>query len=196
MLFIKKTKTMSSAKQLWIDAGFAILCEHGDQALTIDRLAQRLARTKGSFYHHFGNWEGYAHALLTAWEEEGTHRIIRLTEEADSAEAKLQRLSALTTQAREDERTFKLDGAIRAWALRDPIAHAYQARIDTTRRDYCCALVTPFCDDPETAETLGVLAYTLYVGAQQIVPPLPTPMLKRLDAHLFATLFQPPASHS
>lgn len=182
---------MSPAKQQWIDAGFAILCEHGDQALTIDRLAQQLSRTKGSFYHHFGNWEGYAHALLAAWEEEGTHHIIRLTEEATSPEAKLRRLSELTTKAREDERIFKLSSAIRAWALRDPIAQNYQSRIDATRRDYCCALVAPFYDDPETAETLGVLAYTLYVGAQQIVPPLPIPMLQRLDAYLFATLFKP-----
>lgn len=187
---------MSSAKQRWVEAGFALLCELGDQALTIDRLAQRLNRTKGSFYHHFGDWEGYAHALLAAWEEEGTQRIIRLTEEADSPETKLRRLATLTTQARDDERAFKLDGAIRAWALRDPLARTYQARIDATRRDYCCTLVAPFCSDAETAETLGVLAYTLYIGAQQIVPPLPTPMLQRLDAYLFATLFPSSSSSS
>ena len=182
---------MSSAKQRWIEVGFDLLCEGGDAALTIDRLAHRLERTKGSFYHHFGDWQGYAHALLSAWEETGTRRIIRLTEEAGTPEAKLHRLAALTTEAREDPRLFQLGRAIRAWALRDPIAATYQARIDTTRREYCCALVAPFCSDAETAETVGVLAYTLYVGAQQVVPPLPSSLLQRLDAYLLATLFNP-----
>ena len=180
---------MSFAKQRWMEAGFDLLCEGGDAALTIDRLAQRLDRTKGSFYHHFGDWDGYANALLTAWEEVGTHRIIRLTEEAATPEDRLNRLSELTTEAREDERLFKVGRAIRAWALRDPLAEAYQARIDALRQEYCCTLVAPFCPDADTAETLGVLAYTVYVGAQQVVPPLPTPLLRRLDAYLFDTLF-------
>ncbi len=180
---------MSAAKQRWIDTGITLLCEGGDAALTIDRLAQQLGRTKGSFYHHFGDWTGYAHALLAAWEEAGTREIIRQAEEAGSPAAKLRRLAQLTAAAREDERQFHLERAIRAWAQRDPLAATYQARVDARRRDYCRELAAPFCADAETAETIGVMAYTIYVGAQQMVPPLSADMLRRIDAHLFAALF-------
>ena len=51
----------------WVQAGFAILAEDGIKALKIDRLCDRLAVTKGSFYWHFTDIAGYRATLIEAW---------------------------------------------------------------------------------------------------------------------------------
>ena len=45
----------TTTREGWIAAGIALLREGGEDELTIDRLAKRLRRTKGSFYHHFAD---------------------------------------------------------------------------------------------------------------------------------------------
>src|ERR1700716_3730304 len=51
----------------WIQAGFALLADGGPNALRIDRLCERLNVTKGSFYWHFTDMQGYRSALVEAW---------------------------------------------------------------------------------------------------------------------------------
>ena len=57
----------------WVQAGYAILAAEGIKALKIDRLCNRLAVTKGSFYWHFTDMAGYRATLIEAWGELRDH---------------------------------------------------------------------------------------------------------------------------
>jgi AcrR family transcriptional regulator len=60
----------------WIEEGLLALQEDGPPALAADRMSKRLGVTRGSFYWHFANALDFAAAVLGAWEDRWTHRII------------------------------------------------------------------------------------------------------------------------
>jgi hypothetical protein len=39
----------------WLDEGLRLVASLGAPALTLDRICERMALTKGAFYHHFGS---------------------------------------------------------------------------------------------------------------------------------------------
>ena len=55
---------MRTSRTQWLDAGLHLLADEGYAALSIERLCQSRATTKGSFYHHFGSLNTYREALL------------------------------------------------------------------------------------------------------------------------------------
>ena len=70
----------------WVAAGLELLRREGEDALTIQRLCERLSRTKGSFYHHFEDVTAFHESLLDAWEERLTTAVIGAASgEADPA---------------------------------------------------------------------------------------------------------------
>ena len=97
-----------TARRDWLEAGMAILEELGAEALTIETLTNRLSVTKGSFYHHFKNYQDFKEHLLAFYEEERTLQIIRLAERETSPQAKLERVMQATLQP------SQLDVAMRA----------------------------------------------------------------------------------
>ncbi len=78
----------------WIEEGFHILADEGDGALTVDGLCQRLDRSKGSFYHHFGSRPGYVDALLAEWERQSTDRLIETGHTDTPVESRLRAVAA------------------------------------------------------------------------------------------------------
>ena len=48
----------------WFTTGLEILKKDGFLKITIDNLCDVLKVTKGSFYHHFKNVDGYIDALI------------------------------------------------------------------------------------------------------------------------------------
>ena len=72
-----------AGKRDWLDAGLVLLAEQGAPSVTIERLAERLGLSKGSFYHHFKGMGGYRTALLEHFEAERTTRFM---EQAEAAE--------------------------------------------------------------------------------------------------------------
>jgi len=65
-----------STRTSWLDEGLAVLAELGAAALRTDRLAGRLGRSKGAFYHHFAGLSGYRLDLLDHYERQYTTRYI------------------------------------------------------------------------------------------------------------------------
>jgi AcrR family transcriptional regulator len=51
----------------WLQAGYTVLAEQGVRALKVERLCQHLGVTRGSFYWHFENMDGYRAALVESW---------------------------------------------------------------------------------------------------------------------------------
>jgi len=100
-------------RRRWLQEGLALLEEAGAEALTIESLTSRLDVTKGSFYHHFTNYQDFQESLLVFWEEEGTLRIVQLAEKEASPPEKLERVLQASLQP------SRLDVALRAWAWQD-----------------------------------------------------------------------------
>lgn len=143
-----------------------MLEEAGAEALTIESLTTRLRVTKGSFYHHFANYQDFKQQLLDFWEEEGTFRIIQRAEQEDSPTDKLARVMRASLQPP------RLDIALRAWALQDEQVRVHQQRIDQQRLAYLEAVVFATRADRLYAQSFARVLYSLYVGSQHIIPPI------------------------
>jgi AcrR family transcriptional regulator len=150
----------------WLEAGMAILEDLGAEALTIEELTNRLSVTKGSFYHHFKNYQDFKEHVLAFYEEERTLQIIQLAERETLPQAKLERVLQSTLQP------SQLDVAMRAWALQDVLVRDHQQRIDQRRLTYLEELISTLIGDHSHAARMARLFYSIYVGSQHIVPPI------------------------
>ncbi len=151
------------SKRDWLDAGLQVLTELGTEHLTIETLTQRMGVTKGSFYHHFSNYDAFVEALLTYWETEGALNIIAALEQHPTTREKLNRLLDITTAGRYTEEIV-----LRAWALRNARVKEVMTRIDRQRIDYLISLCRALIPDVERADHAAHLFYLTYVGGQQI----------------------------
>ncbi|MCR6481839.1 TetR/AcrR family transcriptional regulator [Amycolatopsis sp. OK19-0408] len=147
-----------AGKRDWLDAGLALLAEQGAPAVTIERLADGLGLSKGSFYHHFKGMTGFRTALLEHFEAERTTRFVEQAEAAGG-----DRLDALLKLVLAPGRWLELEIAVRAWALQDAEARAVQERVDRTRLAY----LTEISGDADLALAL----FLVVVGAGQVLPP-------------------------
>lgn len=107
--------------QDWVRAGFEVITDDGLGALTVDRLCKRVGATKGSFYWHFTDMNGYRAALIDAWatlrdEDRGQF-------EALGDQAPRDHLVAMMT-ALVSPRHWMLERAMREWARSEPTVAA------------------------------------------------------------------------
>lgn len=165
--------------QQWLDAGLTILEQDGSRALTIERLSGQVGLSKGSFYHHFGGMAGYKNALLAHYESAFTTQYIDAVEQGPHA-TPLAKLEALLDMACDENDDPRIEVALRAWALQDPVVHEAQERIDQRRVDYLRGLWLELTGDDEQAARMGQLLYLIVIGAGQIMPPVPQAELRRL----------------
>jgi len=177
---LKKRNT----KEAWLKEGLRVLAKMGEAGLNIDVLAKRLGVTKGSFYHHFKNRQVFSEELLAFWEDAMTEDVTRLSREGDYSERN-KRFMELSFELE----NFDLEVAVRAWALRDPVARSYLARVDVRRIEYLQELAELVTDNKEKAKTVAQLRYALFVGATQMVPTVKGEELKRLREALDKLLF-------
>jgi len=101
----------------WIEAGFALIAEEGLRAVKIERLCSRLGVTKGSFYWHFSDIQGYMDALAAAWAVD--QRQSRASLEALRELPPAERLTAMMRHLT-SSRQWTLERAVREWARWDP----------------------------------------------------------------------------
>jgi AcrR family transcriptional regulator len=167
-------------KERWLHEGLTVLAELGAPALRIDRLAERLGMTKGSFYHHFDGLAAYKTELLTYFGELSTMRYIEAAELVPNlgARERLSRLMTLVLRAPDNE--GKLEIAFRAWAQQDSDVHETQRRIDATRIDYVRDLCRGLGLPPRRALDMARVIYTVLIGSGHIVPPMELAELRRL----------------
>ena len=151
----------------FFDRALRILGEDGSSALTIGALSDALGVTSGSFYHHFGSWNGFVQGLVEHWEQEQTERVIELTQPAANPAARFDRLMELAVGL-----PHAAEAAIRAWANNEPIVAQAQGRVDTERIQFVDGLMTDIVDDPERGRRLGIVVVATYVGLQQLGPQL------------------------
>lgn len=165
-------------KIAWFHQGFNILKTGGAADLTIENLAKKLDRTKGSFYHHFKSRDHYFKKLLEFWEEKQTFNII----ETSRQEKTFKGINETLLRLSKENLDPKIEVAIRAWALRDPMVREFQERIDLQRVDFLRAMFSLMTDDPAQVEMISFIRYCFYIGSHQIIPAIDeTAYKKKLD---------------
>lgn len=70
-------------KERWLEEGLAVFRSEGLAGLAAERMAKRLGVSRGSFYWHFSNMLEFEGAVLGAWEEQWTTRIVTASEAGD-----------------------------------------------------------------------------------------------------------------
>jgi AcrR family transcriptional regulator len=111
----------------WLAVGFAILGEHGLTGLKIDRMAERLNVTKGSFYWHFKDLDDFLDALARKWAEDmGTRYLATAGGPDEHPSARMQnRLRVFLSRP-----VRMLDREMRHWARSDARARDALGRTD------------------------------------------------------------------
>lgn len=160
MLCYRERAVPRVTRENWIEAGLKLLQSKGSAALTIDGLCAVMGKTKGSFYHHFGDAAGLRRALLDNWEARQTSAIIDVAD----LEGDLRRRAAVL-----DEMVVAADWgeerAIRTWAWQDPKVRERVDAVDRRRVEY---LASFYDGPPRQAHQFALIEYAALVGAQHL----------------------------
>ncbi len=103
----------------WLQAGYTLLAEQGVRALKVESLCRQVGVTRGSFYWHFDDMDGYRAALVESWNT-FLEQDRRSLAELDALPPR-ERLSAMMT-ALISPAHWMLERAMREWARTDPLA--------------------------------------------------------------------------
>ena len=147
----------------WIHAATLQLAEGGVASVRVEPLAKKLGVSKGSFYWHFEDRQMLLTAVLDAWEQAGTLRIIEEVNQEASEPAN--RLWALF------ERVFKsplaldaFEASVRAWAAQDAAVKKVVRRVDRRRLTYVADLLAESGVSSDEAQRRSELLYCVLMG--------------------------------
>jgi len=149
----------------WIEAAYLLLAEHGHSAVTIERLTAATAKTRGSFYHHFGSMETFVVRLVADWQERNTERIVRL---AHATREPGKRRRVLNREA--GQLDARVETAFRIWAGLDQQVRATCDAVDDRRVSVLAQDLVEFakalgCDLPDgEAAALAQIEYAAFIG--------------------------------
>lgn len=154
-------------KRDWTKAGLRAMAEGGVGAVRVERLAEALQVTKGSFYWHFKDRTELLEAMLADWQARATNDVIaRVEVEGGDAGARLRTLFAIVVQS-----DGRLDQAVRAWAAQDAQARRAQRQVDQRRLGYLNALFQELGFAPADAAARARLVYHALIGQFMIGAP-------------------------
>ena len=148
---------------MFFDQAMRTLAGPGLPALRIGRLCAAVGVTSGSFYHHFGNWDGFVAALLEHWTTEEVDRIVAMVSARPDPVERVELLKRLALTLPHGAET-----AIRRWAGTDAVVAAAQARVDERRRHALREILAPLVGDPTVGATLAEVGMSILVGHQQL----------------------------
>ncbi len=150
----------------YYNAAFELLAEQGHDGLTIAALCRRLAVTKGSFYHHFADFDGFVDALLEHWAAEHATRLIALSESMTDPRERMDLLRGIAIGL-----PHGAEAAIRAWSWSNVRVAAVQRDVDRARLEHLTAAAIDTGHDPERARLLATIALSTLIGLQQLERP-------------------------
>ena len=163
-------------KKQWFIIGLQILGSGDLSKITIDNLCSILQITKGSFYHHFGNIDGYVKALMEYWLEAQTTIFIQQAEALKDPKEKLKLLADTAAYA-----LNKSEEVIRGWGYSNDIVKKYVTKVDEIRLEYLIKLGRDRRLNQEQAKDMATIQYALLVGMQQVCSDLPPKEFKKLQ---------------
>lgn len=163
-------------KEQWFIVGLDVLAKDGFARITIDNLCGLLQITKGAFYHHFKNIDGYIDALMKYWLEVNTFEFIRETEKLHDIKEQQQKLADMAAYA-----SIRNESVIRAWSYSNSIVRGYVSQTDTIRLEYAAKLNEAMGLKAKQAMDMAVIQYSMLIGMQQICSDLSPEQFKELQ---------------
>lgn len=170
-------------KSTWLSEGLKIVESEGYARITVDNLCERLQRSKGSFYFHFKNIDGYVEALMDYWLEEYTLSIIRKVNALKQVKSRKRLADKLAL-----DRSMKLGQSIRAWSYSNAIVKKRICEADRIRTEYLTELEIQDGKEQSHAKDIAMLTYAVFIGLQQLYPDLSKTEKARLE-QLFSSKF-------
>ena len=143
-------------------AALDVIAGDGVEAVTIARLCERLGVTIGSFYHHFKGSTQFLQAFYGWWEAEHAFHLVDQARGEPDPIARLALLKKLSGGL-----PHRAEAAIRAWSRSHPDAAAAQSRVDEARVAVVVDTLRELGLSAGRAKTMGVMAVSVLVGAQQ-----------------------------
>ena len=154
-------------REQWIGAALRAAARHGIDGVRVERLAEELGVTKGSFYWHFKDRNALLETVLEAWRARATNDIIGEVEaRGGDPAARLLHLIAIVGQG-----DGRLDQVIRTWAANDHTAARALAEVDRRRLDYLKTLFLGIGFQPSAAGARARLVYHAIIGQFTLSPP-------------------------
>lgn len=160
----------------WFVIGLNVLENDGYSKITIDNLCALLKITKGAFYHHFKNIDGYVDALMKYWLEVNTFEFIREVNKLSTPKEQQQKLADMAAYA-----SIRNESVIRSWGYSNPIVQNYVAQADSIRLEYASKLNEATGLDAKQAMDLAIIQYSMLIGMQQVCSALPAEQFKELQ---------------
>ena len=153
-------------EEAWLAAGFRALTTDGPTAIRAEALARSLGATKGSFYWNFDDVPSFKRAMLSLWRD----GVVQEIESYVLAEPdKFKRLRVLTARAAKPAPDKfggrRVEPAMRAWALTDPVALAVVSEVDEIRLSLVEKLL---CDIGQNDPALVQLVYGAFIGLDDL----------------------------
>jgi AcrR family transcriptional regulator len=156
--------TVLKGKEQYYKCALEVLADEGHKSLNIGRLVKTLGVTSGSFYHHFGNWDGFVEALLDYEESRQANVLRQQNFGSDGADVDIDTLKNLTVSL-----NHRAEGALRAWSLSDDTVRKGMHRIDQRRYKTVRNVVREIVGDAKKAQLLTDLGMAMLIGYQQMV---------------------------
>ncbi|PWC44723.1 TetR/AcrR family transcriptional regulator [Azospirillum sp. TSO22-1] len=146
----------------WIAAARRALVEGGIAEVKVDRLAARIAVTRGSFYWHFRSRAELLDALLEEWRHANVEPFLRV--EAGEAPPLLRLKRFVGVWLGADAFDPDLDSAMRDWARGSKRVAALVRAADATRTDVLRRIFQALGYGPDEAEVRARVTYYHQVG--------------------------------
>lgn len=155
----RKSTPSRGAQLRYLEAGLRVLAHHGYAGLKLATVCDAVGATSGSFYHAFGNWSQYTHALIRYWREEKSDRFIRDARDVADPEQRLRFLIDIALQLPHES-----EAAIRVWATHDADVRAIQVEADEERWRFVSDTYFEAIGDRDRADRYATTAMYLLVG--------------------------------
>jgi AcrR family transcriptional regulator len=157
----------------WIEAATEVLVDRGIDSVRVDRLAQQLQVTRGSFYWHFRDRADLLRRALQAWREQATMLLTERLERAHpDPREQLRDVISLPSRGRAAQRAARIELAIRAWARRDSMARQAVDEADGSRIAYIAQLFSALGFGVSEARFRAFALYAYLVAESQIAAPI------------------------
>lgn len=151
-----------SKREKWIDCGYEILVEKGYDFITIEELSSRMEISRGSFFYHFKNRDGFIRAMMERWLS-GTENIIENIDYACTFDECYDSLTEFITSI-----SVEMELKIRLWGGSDNTVKEFIEQVDRLRIDSYTKIFALLGISPEQAETYAKFRYGLMLGLKQI----------------------------